>query len=137
MPESISINHRQCELSFGDQIMTYTRHIVYMPVKKMGTPATREMKYRITLNEEKSTAIEGVHFTTLQNEYPLLIDSVNAYLPIELIRDELSEEEVIYKIVLDLKESIDFELGSKENLQLSLLLITIWKNPVVEGNLRK
>ena len=59
--------------SFGDQIMTYTRHIVYMPVKKMGTPATREMKYRITLNEEKSTAIEGVHFTTLQNEYPLLI----------------------------------------------------------------
>lgn len=91
--------------SFGDQVMTYTRHIVYMPVRKMGTPATREMKYKVSLNKERSTAIEGVHFTTLQDEYTLLVDSVNAYLPVELIRDELSEEEVIYKIVLDMKES--------------------------------
>lgn len=103
--------------SFGDQVMTYTRHIVYMPVKKLGTPATREMKYKIKLNKERSTAVEGVHFSTLLDEYSLLTDSVNAYLPVELIRDELSEEEVIYKIVFDLEESADFELGCKENLQ--------------------
>ena len=40
--------------SFGDQIMTYSRHIIYMPVKKMGTPATREMKYKVSLNSEKA-----------------------------------------------------------------------------------
>lgn len=103
--------------SFGDQVMTYTRHIVYVPVKKMGTRAEQEMKYKVSLNKARSTATEGLHFTALEEEYPLLTDSVNAWLPVELIRDELSEEEVIYKIVLDMEASADFELGSKENLQ--------------------
>ena len=103
--------------SFGDKIAEYTRHVVNVPVKMMGMNATEEMRFKVVLNTELSTAEEGVHFVELQSEYPLLVDSVNAYIPVELIRDELSEDEVTYKIVLDLEANTDFQLGSKENLR--------------------
>ena len=102
--------------SFGDKIAEYTRHVVNVPVKMMGMNATEEMRFKVVLNTELSTAEEGVHFVELQSEYPLLVDSVNAYIPVELIRDELSEDEVTYKIVLDLEANTDFNcfgFGSK------------------------
>ena len=103
--------------SFGDKVAEYTRHIIEVPVKMMGLNAESEMKFKVVLNKELSTAEEGVHFSPIQPEYTLAVDSVNAYVPIELIRDNLSEDEVTYKIVLDLEANADFELGSKENLR--------------------
>lgn len=103
--------------SFGDKVAEYTRHIIEVPVKMMGLNAESEMKFKVVLNKELSTAEEGVHFSPIQPEYTLAVDSVNAYVPIELIRDNLSEDEVTYKIVLDLEANTDFELGSKENLR--------------------
>lgn len=103
--------------SFGDKVAEYTRHTINVPVKMMGLNAVKEMKFKVVLNKELSTAEEGVHFSPIQPEYTLAVDSVNAYVPIELIRDNLSEDEVTYKIVLDLEANTDFELGSKENLR--------------------
>ena len=103
--------------SFGDKVAEYTRHTIKVPVKMMGLNAESEMKFKVVLNKELSTAEEGVHFSPIQPEYTLAVDSVNAYVPIELIRDNLSEDEVTYKIVLDLEANADFELGSKENLR--------------------
>lgn len=103
--------------SFGDKVAEYTRHTIKVPVKMMGLNAVKEMKFKVVLNKELSTAEEGVHFSPIQSEYTLAVDSVNAYVPIELIRDNLSEDEVTYKIVLDLEANTDFELGSKENLR--------------------
>lgn len=103
--------------SFGDKVAEYTRHTIKVPVKMMGLNAVKEMKFKVVLNKELSTAEEGVHFSPIQPEYTLAVDSVNAYVPIELIRDNLSEDEVTYKIVLDLEANADFELGSKENLR--------------------
>lgn len=103
--------------SFGDKVAEYTRHTIKVPVKMMGLNAVKEMKFKVVLNKELSTAEEGVHFSPIQPEYTLAVDSVNAYVPIELIRDNLSEDEVTYKIVLDLEANTDFELGSKENLR--------------------
>ena len=103
--------------SFGDKVAENTRHTIKVPVKMMGLNAVKEMKFKVVLNKELSTAEEGVHFSPIQPEYTLAVDSVNAYVPIELIRDNLSEDEVTYKIVLDLEANTDFELGSKENLR--------------------
>ena len=103
--------------SFGDKVAEYTRHTIKVTVKMMGLNAVKEMKFKVVLNKELSTAEEGVHFSPIQPEYTLAVDSVNAYVPIELIRDNLSEDEVTYKIVLDLEANADFELGSKENLR--------------------
>lgn len=103
--------------SFGDKVAEYTRHTIKVPVKMMGLNAVKEMKFKVVLNKELSTTEEGVHFSPIQPEYTLAVDSVNAYVPIELIRDNLSEDEVTYKIVLDLEANTDFELGSKENLR--------------------
>jgi len=109
--ETDSLNY-----SFGDKLPEYNRHIVYFPVKMLGPKATREMKFKVSLDPEKTTAREGVHFTALAAEYTFSVDSVNAYIPIELLRDEIPEEEITYRIVLHIEASPDFELGIKENL---------------------
>ena len=104
--------------SFGDKIAEYTRHVVNVPVKMMGINATEEMRFKVVLNTELSTAEEGVHFVELQSEYPLLVDSVNAYIPVELIRDELSEDDqaVVDKAAKELQDAYDaLQLKSDNN----------------------
>lgn len=103
--------------TFGDKLQEYHRHIINLPVRLMGVKTTRELKFKVEV-DTASTAEEGVHFAEIQSEYTFLVDSVNAYIPIELIRDNLSDGyNAVYKIVLNLVPSDDFQLGSKQHLQ--------------------
>lgn len=103
--------------TFGDKVVACQRHTIQVPVRLMGLKTTRELKFKVEL-DTASTAEEGVHFAPLQSEYIFLKDSVNAYVPIELIRENLSKDyNDVYKIVLNLVPNEDFELGSKQNLQ--------------------
>lgn len=101
--------------SFGDQLAEYTSHTFYYPIKMEGMKATKELKYKVIVNEELSTAQKDVHYIALKNEYTLLIDSVNAWLPIELIREHMPETDTSFKIVFHLVPNEDFQEGIIEH----------------------
>lgn len=102
--------------SFGDKLPEYKRHIVYFPVRLLGMKTEREMRFKITVDRKRTTAKEGIHFTALKEEYSFPADSINAYIPIELIREHIPEEEVVYRIVIGISPNADFESGIKESL---------------------
>lgn len=115
--------------TFGDKMPEYQRHIIDLPVRLMGMKTTRELKFKVEI-DTASTAEEGIHFAELKPEYTFLKDSVNAYIPIELIRNDLSDGyEDVYKIVLNLIPSEDFQLGSKQNLQATIIFNNYLEKP--------
>lgn len=125
----IYFNADSLNFSFGDKVSEYTRHTFYYPVKMLGMKATREMKYKVTADEALSTAQKDVHYVALQTEYALLVDSVNAYIPIELIRDQMPETDTSFRLVLKLVGNPDFETGITESLTAILTMNNFLEEP--------
>lgn len=126
--------------SFGDKIAEYNRHVFDYPVKMLGMKATREMKFKVEVDEEQSTARKDVHYAALQAEYSLLVDSVKAYIPIGLIRDQMPETDTSFRLVLKLTVSEDFQDGITED-QVAVLTInnfleepSWWKSMLTPDN---
>lgn len=115
--------------SFGDKPDAIVRDTIYYPVKVLGLKVKQEMKFKISVNAKETTAEANKHYVALQKEYPVLVDSVDAYIPIELIRSTLSEEEVSYKIVLNLETNGDFTTGIQESLRAVLTFNNYLEEP--------
>ena len=101
--------------SFGDKPFNIQEHIVMFPVKIMGGQTNEVRKFTIEIDEDKTNAAAGIQFSELPTEFQVMTDSVNGYIPIELIRSGI-EGETIYKISLKITDGGDFVTGVKESL---------------------
>ena len=125
----IYFNADSLNYSFGDQLAEYTRHTFYYPVKMLGMKATHEMKYKIEVDEAQSTAQKDIHYVALQEEYSLLPDSVNAYFPIELIRDKMPDTDTSFRLALKLVANDEFQTGITESLTAVLTMNNYLEEP--------
>ena len=67
----------------------------------------------------------------LPGEFVMDKDSVNAYIPIELLRSKIDPMvDTVYRIVLDLEVNDEFGLGVKEKLQSKVVFSNYLQEPV-------
>jgi len=94
----------------------------------MGTQSKSVRKFVVEIDEENTTAQEGVHYTALPTEFEVLADSVNAYIPIELLRAGITGKNT-YKISLKVVGGADFITGVKESLEAKLTFNNYLEKP--------
>lgn len=88
-------------------------HTHIVPLQILGKPTSAEREFKvITVPATGNTAAqEGVQYTIPEKLY-VLADSINAYLPIEMLRDGLAGDDATgytkYELRLQLVESSDF-----------------------------
>ena len=73
--------------SFGVTPLTVQEHTVNVPVKIMGSPSNQNRLFKIEIIDV-GEAVEGKHFQ-IQESISVLADSINAVVPIKILRQEL------------------------------------------------
>ncbi len=107
--------------SFGDKPFSTQEVTVNLKVQIMGQPIGSDRRFKVNLDTQNTTAIEGVQFESLPSEFLVLKDSINGYIPIKLLRsgiDGTIEEQFV--IALQLVDNDDFTTGVKESLSTKL-----------------
>lgn len=91
--------------SFGITPIEVESHLLTIPLRIMGEPQSRERAFAIEVDAEETTAEVSTHYV-LGDPLVVMADSVNAYLPLTILRSALGEEE--YRLSIRLKESEEF-----------------------------
>lgn len=94
-----------------------TEDIVNIPVRIIGasTKETRSIAFEI---DPASTAQEGIHYSDLPETISLMPDSVNAYLPVHVLAENLNNQSV--SLILRLQSNEEFDLGFPEHISFKL-----------------
>ena len=113
----------------GEMLMDVEIYTVKVPVKVLGAPFDENRVFRVNVNKELTTAPEDI-YTSLSTEFVVDKDSVNAYIPIELLRNKIDPMvDTVYRIVLDLEENDKFGLGVQEKLQSKVVFSNYLQEP--------
>ena len=96
--------------SFSVTSDTIHSYLFKMPIQIMGLTSNqnREVAYRV--NEDSTTAVEGVHYTL--GKAIIAPDSITGYIPITILRDNLegnyAEGYVTYRLYIELIDNDNF-----------------------------
>lgn len=91
--------------SFSVTPIEITSHVLKVPVKIMGMPDTKDRVFSVEIGQERTTAVEGVHYR-VTGDLIIPKDSVSGYVPLEILRDDLGEDD--FKIHFKLVEKDGF-----------------------------
>lgn len=92
--------------SFGLTPFEIESYSFDIPVHIMGEATSSERTFSVEVLSEKTTAVQGVHYI-LPNTFTVMADSINGYIPITILRNEMGEND--YKIHFKLKENNHFQ----------------------------
>lgn len=107
-----------CKL--GTEPATVTRYTVNVPVSILGLGAKEGMKVKVKVDPQKTTAGSDL-YATIPEEIEFKKDSIVTYIPVELLRDNItSEKDSTFQICLTLVANEYFALGIKENLGVEI-----------------
>ena len=113
----------------GEMSIDVEKYIVQVPVKVLGNNVGTERKFKVTLDRKLTTALENF-YTALPEEFVVNKDSVNAFIPIELLRHRIdSDKDVTYRIVLKLEDNDMFGQGVQEKLQTKIVFSNYLQEP--------
>lgn len=115
--------------SFGEKAANYLEHTVAVPIKLMGAKHSESRNFLVKLVTDKTTAIAGKHYTKLVESYTLEADSVNAIVPITLLRKDLGNE-ATYQITLEMIPNEEFP----EAVGQSMMTKVVFTNQLDEPN---
>lgn len=102
---------------------------VKVPVQILGVGAVEGMKVKARVDEQKSTA-EARFYTPVAAEVVFEKDSFITYLPVELLRENISPDvDSTYQLTLVLEANEYFDLGIKENLETVVKFSNYLKQP--------
>lgn len=106
--------------SFGEKAANYLEHTVAVPIKLMGAKASKARTFKVKLLADKTTAIADKHYKKLAEVYTLEADSVNAVVPITLLRKDLGGE-ATYEIILEMIPNKEFPEAVGKSMQVKVV----------------
>lgn len=78
--------------SFGVSVLEITSHVMEIPVRVMGAPVNQKRNFKVEIVSEKTNAEENKHYV-MPTELVIEADSVNGFLPLEILRKDLGDDE--------------------------------------------
>ena len=116
--------------AFGDKPVEMTRYTVKVPVQMLGEPAHTDMKVKVKVDLTATTAMDDA-YTAIPSEITIPKDSIVGYVPVEIIRENVMDErDTVFRVVLQLETSSDFQLGVKEGLRATVTFSNYLAEPV-------
>jgi hypothetical protein len=125
----IYFSEEEILFSFGDKALNYTTHTINVPVKILGTSSSAQRVFKVRILTEKSTAQEGTHYNTLNQEFMVQADSINSFIPLEVLRSNI-EGDIVLHVTLKILASDDFDLGVTELLETKISFNDFLEKPV-------
>lgn len=102
--------------SFGTDWVEHKRQIVKVPVRITGLPAKTPLTFKVTVDENASSAKPNQHYTPFSGEFQIKPDYVNGYVEIEVWRDNLSSnEKTPVRLVLNLQNTAQLQAAFPDN----------------------
>ncbi len=118
--------------SFGTKPESLLKDTIQVPVRITGFKAKKKMSFKVSVDHEKSTAVENVNYKALENQFVVLPDSVNAFIPVILYREGLSQEaNMALKIVMRLEGTADLGIAFADGAQMSIVFDNEVQKPVI------
>lgn len=96
------------DFSFAGMYAYYTSHVLNAPVLTMGKVVDYDRPFKVVVDMEESTAIEGIDFEIELDSLVIKAGTSNAVVPVRLLRTETLLEKSL-KIVLRLQENEHFK----------------------------
>lgn len=96
------------DFSFAGAFAYYTSQMLYAPVLTMGKVVDYDRPFKVIVDTEESTAIEGKDFEIALDSLVIKAGTSNAKVPVRIIRTEALLEKTL-KIVLRLQENEHFK----------------------------
>lgn len=96
------------DFSFAGMYAYYTSHVSYAPVLTMGKVVDYDRPFKVVVDMEESTAIEGIDFEIELDSLVIKAGTSNAVVSVRLLRTETLLEKSL-KIVLRLQENEHFK----------------------------
>ncbi len=125
-------NQKAINYSFGAKPISYTEHKLEVPLRITGQKATKPLQFKLSINKEKTTAVEGEHYKAFPMQADVKVDSVNAYLPITLLRNKLSaEKNDSIKLVLRLEATKDLAVNFSAEREIVINFDNVLSRPAV------
>lgn len=91
--------------SFGVTPLEKHSYDLKVPVRIMGIASGADRSFSVTVVAEKTTAVEGLHFT-IPETFTIMADSINGFVPVTILRDSLKDKD--FKLVLKLDKNAGF-----------------------------
>lgn len=128
--ERIYFTEEEINFSFGDKGFSIQDTIIEFPVRVMGKPSSNVRTFQVEINEEETTAVSGLQFETFPEEFEVPADSINAFVPIKLLRSGIDPTDTnSLTISLEIIDGGDFVKGVKESLSGKLTFNNFLEEP--------
>ncbi len=95
--------------SFGALPVDSQKYVMNIPVRIAGVPQKHVQKFKLVV-DTASTMKAGVHYKDLNLEPVVPVDSVDAVVPVTLLRNALSPDKDTLKLILRLEATSDLAL---------------------------
>ena len=95
--------------SFGALPVETQEYVMHIPVRIAGVPQKHAQKFKLVV-DPASTMKAGVHYKELNLEPVVPVDSVDAVVPVTLLRNALSPDKDTLKLILRLEPTSDLAL---------------------------
>lgn len=111
--------------SFGALPVDSQKYVMNIPVRIAGVPQKHAQKFKLVV-DTASTMKAGVHYKELNLEPVVPVDSVDAVVPVTLLRNALSPDKDTLKLILRLEPTSDLALkypkANKVEIQVTNVL---------------
>ena len=115
--------------SFGVKPLDTLTHVVYVPVNLAGRLSANKQAFRVEVGAG-STAVSGKHYTLDADTLAFLPNSYRAYVPVKLIRENLSEDKNdSINLVLNLVPTAEMGVRFKANNRVKITFNNVLSKP--------
>ena len=115
--------------SFGVKPLDTLTHVVYVPVNLAGRLSADKQAFRVEVGAG-STAVSGKHYTLDADTLAFLPNSHRAYVPVKLIRENLSEDKNdSINLVLNLVPTAEMGVRFKANNRVKITFNNVLSKP--------
>ncbi len=114
--------------SFGTLPIETQEYVMNIPVRIAGVPKNHAQKFKLVV-DTASTMKAGVHYKALNLTQEVLADSVNAVVPVTLLRNALSPDKDTLKLILRLEATSDLALKYPKSNKVEIQVTNVIAAP--------
>lgn len=102
---------------------------ILIPVRISGFRTAHDRYYSAYIEQDSSTAIENIHFETLQEKYVVPSEEGQTYLPL-IVYNVKDLEDKNVSLIIKLKSSEDFHTDDPQNIRTKIILSAQLEQPI-------
>lgn len=114
--------------SFGTLPIETQEYVMNIPVRIAGVPQKHAQKFKLVV-DPASTMKAGVHYKDLNLEPVVPVDSVDAVVPVTLLRNALSPDKDTLKLILRLEATSDLALKYPKSNKVEIQVTNVITAP--------